>query len=992
MIQLKSQRLLCALLVGVGACLFAQTASAQPVTFGSATNFDTGLTPVQMALADFNSDGTPDLAVVNSGTNSISILLGNGTGGFAAGPNSPFAVGASPRGIVAADLNSDTVPDLAVTNQASSTVSVLLADGAGGFGVPMDFLVPEDGVPFAIAAGDFNFDFIPDLAVVNQTADNVGIFLGDGTGLFAPADGSPFATGSAPTGIAVSDFNGDLALDLAVTSANDSNVTILLGNGFGSFSPTPGSPFAIEGVAPAGIVANDFNGDGFVDLATANADSNSVSVLLGAGNGSFAPAAASPFGARSAPAGIVAGDFNGDGNVDLTVTNSESSNFSVLRGNGSGGFSPYSNFVVGAGPTAVAAGDFNADGKLDVAVVNQTDNNVSVRLNTTCCFITVTNVGAVSGNVVTSSPARIDCGVNCFRAFAPGMPMTLTATPASGFEFAGWSGACTGTSTCDLAPITDLSVVATFSVLINPPALPDGAAGAPYEQILTPAAGTPPFTFSLQSGTLPPNFTLSGDGVVSGTSPVLGIFNFTVRVTNEDGLDGTRPYSLTIGCPVITLSATAFPGGAIGSTYPPTMLTQTGGVGAVMFSLTGGALPNGMSLSSAGTVSGTPTATGTFNFTATATDANGCTGSNGYSLTISPNTPPTISVIGTATTGRNTPVTVSFTVADAETGAALVTVSGTSTNQTLVPNANLIFGGSGANRTLTITPVNSQIGSTMITVTASDGGLSSGSSFTLNVPANTEPRINGPGNVITGRNTPITLSFTVADSETAPSALMVTATSSNQTVVPNANVVMMGSDGDRTVTLTPAAGQWGATTIAIAVSDGTFTTHFSFVLVVYLGVVADLNHDAKADLLWRHRTTGEDMGFLMSGTTVAESAFLATVSDTNWEIRGNGDFNGDGMADVTWRHRVTGQNVGWLMNGLTVATAASLPTIADTNWEISRRPRRQRRRESGRDPPPPRHRAERRVADGRALDRICGIPADDGRHQLGDQRAGRRRC
>ena len=388
-------------------------------------------------------------------------------------------------------------------------------------------------------------------------------------------------------------------------------------------------------------------------------------------------------------------------------------------------------------------------------------------------------------------------------------------------------------------------------------------------------------------------------------------------------------------CPVITLSATAFPGGAIGSTYPPTTLTQTGGVGAVTFLLTGGALPNGMSLSSAGTVSGTPTQTGTFNFTVTATDANGCTGSRPYSLTISANTPPTISVIGTATTGRNTPVTVSFTVADVETGAAIVTVSGTSTNQMLVPNANLVFGGSGANRTLTITPVNSQIGSTMITVTASDGGLSSDSSFTLNVPANTEPRVNGPGNVITGRNTPITLSFTVADSETAPSALMVTATSSNQTVVPNANVVMMGSDGDRTVTLTPAAGQWGATTIAIAASDGTFTTNFSFVLVVYLGVVADLNHDARADLLWRHRTTGEDMGFLMNGTTVAESAFLATVSDTNWEIRGNGDLNGDGMADVTWRHRVNGQNVGWLMNGLTVATAASLPTIADTNWEIT---------------------------------------------------------
>ena len=226
-------------------------------------------------------------------------------------------------------------------------------------------------------------------------------------------------------------------------------------------------------------MASDFNGDGIVDLATANADSNNVSVLLGAGNGSFAPAAGSPFAAGSHPTGIVAGDFNGDGHVDLTVANSGSSNFSVLLGNGSGGFSASSIIAAGAGPSALAAGDFNADGKLDVAVVNQTDNNVSVHLNTTCCFITVTNLSAPAGNVVTSSPARISCGINCVRAFEPEVPMTLTATPASGFEFAGWSGACTGTSTCDLEPITDVSVVATFNVLINPPALPDGAAGAP---------------------------------------------------------------------------------------------------------------------------------------------------------------------------------------------------------------------------------------------------------------------------------------------------------------------------------------------------------------------------------------------------------------------------------------------------------------------------------------------------------------------------------
>ena len=99
-------------------------------------------------------------------------------------------------------------------------------------------------------------------------------------------------------------------------------------------------------------------------------------------------------------------------------------------------------------------------------------------------------------------------------------------------------------------------------------------------------------------------------------------------------------------------------------------------------------------------------------------------------------------------------------------------------------------------------------------------------------------------------------------------------------------------------------------------------------------IPGDFNGDARSDVLLRNRVSGQTIGWLMNGLTVSSSAFLPTIADTNWEVRGRGDVNGDGKNDVLWRNRATGQNIGWLMNGLTVSSSAFLPTIADTNWEI----------------------------------------------------------
>src|SRR5437588_662056 len=132
-----------------------------------------------------------------------------------------------------------------------------------------------------------------------------------------------------------------------------------------SFSPAVSYP---AGPAPLGVVRADFNGDGRLDLATANQGANTVSVLLGNGNGTFQPAQTSATGAG--PASVAVGDFNADGKLDLATANQGDNTVSVLLGNGNGTFQAPSNISIGSPPTSVAVGDFNADGKLDLGVTS----------------------------------------------------------------------------------------------------------------------------------------------------------------------------------------------------------------------------------------------------------------------------------------------------------------------------------------------------------------------------------------------------------------------------------------------------------------------------------------------------------------------------------------------------------------------------------------------------------------------------------------------
>jgi hypothetical protein len=345
--------------------------------FGPASFYDVGDGPFSVVNGDFNCDGNQDLAVANSQSDDVAILLGVGDGSF--GTSSYYSVGDNPYSATIGDLNSDGNQDLAVANDYSNDVSILLGDGDGSFRTDSTYNVGD--LPWWVADGDFDSDGNQDLAVANNGDDNLAILLGAGDGTFSEA--SYISVGNDPRSIAIGDFDSDGNQDLAVTNYYSDDIAILLGYGDGTFS-TPFFYGVGSSSGPLSVAIGYFDSDRNQDLAVANTFSDNVAVLLGNGDGSFGPA--SFYNVGDFPRSVAVGDFDSDGNQDLVVANSLSDDVAILLGVGDGSFATSSYYNVSEYPSerpySVTVGDFDLDGNKDLAVANIVGSKVAVLLNT----------------------------------------------------------------------------------------------------------------------------------------------------------------------------------------------------------------------------------------------------------------------------------------------------------------------------------------------------------------------------------------------------------------------------------------------------------------------------------------------------------------------------------------------------------------------------------------------------------------------------------
>lgn len=348
---------------------------------GSVHQYATGKGPTWVAAGDFNGDKKLDLAVSNGTDNTVSVLLGNGDGTFQGHVDYPADT--SLWAVAVGDVNGDGKRDLVV---ASGSDGLLLGNGDGTFQAMVP-LFTRALQSYAVAVGDLNGDGKPDLVFVSSAYGNQ-VLLGNGDGTFLTGGDISYWSDFYPCCVVLGDFNADNKLDVVLSATNHGSgwAIPLSGDGDGNFQFPAGAFYEIgDAEEGSGVVLSDFNGDGKQDIATGSGFYSGVGLLLGNGDGTFQSPTEFATGSAIATALAVA-DFNADGKQDLAVVNGNSLNIngsntvSILLGNGDGTFQAHVDCPTGQAPTSLAIGDFNGDGKLDLAVTNQDDNTVSILL------------------------------------------------------------------------------------------------------------------------------------------------------------------------------------------------------------------------------------------------------------------------------------------------------------------------------------------------------------------------------------------------------------------------------------------------------------------------------------------------------------------------------------------------------------------------------------------------------------------------------------
>ncbi len=381
-------------------------------------DYATDMTPNDVTTAEFTSSGHMDLATA-TGNNTISVLLGNGTGSFPT--HVQYPVPGNPYAIIHGDFNGDGKQDLATADQYSSQVSVLLGNGDGTFQGHVEYAGASGGAPVALATADLNGDGHLDLVVVNYKTNNVSVLLGNGDGTFKGH--KEYATGNGPMGVAIGDLNGDGKLDLVVANSTDNTVSVLLGNGDGTFQTAV--PYTTANT-PTCVAVGNFTSSDTLDVAVATSG-KLVSVLLGNGNGTLQNHKDYSIGAGAVA--IAVADTSAAGKLSIITANETDNTTSVLVGNGDGTFKGESIFPTLGSPVGLAIADFNENGKLDIAAADNTGNVVSVQLDTLLVLSPTLNSFGTQTSGFSSAAKTITLHNNGTTAYTMGTITTVGTDP-----------------------------------------------------------------------------------------------------------------------------------------------------------------------------------------------------------------------------------------------------------------------------------------------------------------------------------------------------------------------------------------------------------------------------------------------------------------------------------------------------------------------------------------------------------------------------------
>jgi hypothetical protein len=479
--------------------------------------------------------------------------------------------------------------------------------------------------PEQIVVGDFNGDGKLDLAIGNVYTKTVAVLLGNGNATFAAPQLIP--VGGQPFNLAVGDFNGDGKLDLAVVDGSDGSTTgqtveVSLGKSDGTFQP--GVRYT-TGLSPIGVTVGDFNGDGKLDLAVTNSDSDTLSILLGNGDGTFRSAVNYP--TAYYPEFIAAAELSGDGKTDLVVLNSSVNSVSIFLGNGDGTFAPRRDMAVGQAPQGLAIADFNGDGKLDLVIANSLDNDLYVLLGV--------GDGTFHGQTLIFS-GTYPAGVAAADLNRDGKPDLLVANYESNtvsvmLNTANYTPPASVTPVAGTPQSASLNAVyaTAFSAIVR-----DSASN--------PLAGT---AVSLTAPSSGASGTFTGSGtvvqVMTNASGVATAPRFTAN-----GTAGSFSIIARAGMASATFALTNTAGNSPAFTSaPPTNGTinltysytaSASGTPTPTFSAVANSLPPGLALNSiSGLISGTPNTIGTFAGTLTAANGVLPNATQNFAITIS---------------------------------------------------------------------------------------------------------------------------------------------------------------------------------------------------------------------------------------------------------------------------------------------------------------------------------------------------------------------